>query len=110
MARRKYLCGVPWEECTGSIVKMQNMWASGAASARRGTARVHDSREEAFVCHRNHLLRQGFVQIGPRDFQAPNNGPVRVLTKKSTFGAELRWGKERSRWMTDHPYHVVINC
>lgn len=46
-----------------------------------------------------YLQRQGYERVGPREFAAPDGGPVRVLTKKCRFGARLRPGKEHARFM-----------
>lgn len=84
---RRYLCGVEYSECSGSYVTTPS-----------GPRKAHGSSEEAFKCMAAYLLRQGFTQVGGREFAAPNNGPIRVLTKKSRFGFPLRPGKE-NRWM-----------
>lgn len=98
---RRYLCGVPESECRGSIVSMHKMW--------QGSHRVHSTRSDAFACHVAYLVSIGYERVGSREFQSPNGGPVRVLTKPSRFGAELRWGKEASRWMTKNPAHDIAS-
>lgn len=92
---RRFLCGVPEESCFGSTTLMQKQW--------KGSHKVHISREDAFKCHVRYLLSLGYTRLGAREFAPPNDGPVRVLTRSSRFGSELRWGKEQSRWMTKNP-------
>lgn len=99
---RKYLCGVPQPDCTGGLVKMTNLW--------RGTNKAHSSRRDAFQCHRRYLLSLGYEQVGSREFAAPNGGPIRILTKVSHFGQQLRWGKEHSRWMPPNPFGCITSC
>ena len=60
---------------------------------RSSITRFHHTSEQAFKCHAADLLRQGFKQIGTREFAPPDGGPIRVLTKKSRFGGLLRGGK-----------------
>jgi len=40
-----------------------------------------------------------YEDIGGRCFRPPDGGPIRMLTKKSRFGASLRLGKLGERWM-----------
>jgi hypothetical protein len=55
--------------------------------------RSHATPEEAFACYRAWLLRQGYRQLGGREFLSPE-GTIIVLTKRRRFGAVLRGGKE----------------
>jgi hypothetical protein len=96
----RVLCGVPVLECLGS----------GYITTQALSKKAHASRVEAFRCMRKHLMRQGFTQIGPREFRPPDGGPIRVLTKKARFGGLLRQGKageeggmSSSRFMPDMP-------
>lgn len=82
---RYVACGCPSEECNGAKVLLNNGW--------RGAMKAHTSSEEAFKCHSNWLLKQGFKQCGPREFENPVGGYIRVLSKKSHFGSPLRGGK-----------------
>lgn len=96
MADRKpyvYMCGVPRDKCTGG---QENLNAG-----LQGPRKVHPTSEAAFNCHKNFLISQGYTQVGSRDFSPPDGGPVRVLTKKSKFGARLRNGKEGTRNMSN---------
>jgi hypothetical protein len=96
-----YLCGVPMANCTGGRFVGQNLMPD---SIRHG----HASRDAAFRCHKNYLVKVlGFTQIGQREFASPNNGPIRVLTKKTRFGGRLRLGKEGNRYMYNNASGVV---
>lgn len=98
----RYLCGVPSERCVGSM--------TGASGGLHKGCKMHGSPVEAFKCHAKYLVSQGFAQVGPREFASPNNGPVRVLTKKSRFGARARGGKG-DRFMPEQQVGgVVISC
>lgn len=100
---RLYNCGVPAEACTGSLTTTSKSMGVGI--------RTHGSTEAAFNCQRRNLLKLGYTQIGSRDFAAPNGGPVRVLTKKSRYGGELRSGKEGTRSMPAIRYGgIIISC
>lgn len=52
---------------------------------------------------RSFLLSRGYTQISQREFEPPDGGPVRVLSKKSHYGERLRLGKEGGRHMPDGP-------
>lgn len=82
---RKYLCGVPKGECTGS-----------STEANQGLGKyvmAHSTNEQAFKCYKNYLLRSGYKQVGARDFANPTDGRVLILNRKSKFGAPMRKGK-----------------
>ena len=83
--RKRRLCGVPSPECSGAAMRH--------SPALPADLKSHATPEEAFACHRAWLLRQGYRQIGGREFLSPE-GTVRVLTRKRRFGAVLRGGKE----------------
>ncbi len=85
MAQMAVYCLTPKGHCIGSMRKV----ADGL-----GLRLSHGSHEDAFRCYRRYLLGQGYTQLGPREFAAPDNGPIMVLTKRSRFGARLRKGKE----------------
>lgn len=88
-----YMCGVPRDRCTGT---------SGNVNAGLGgTRKIHSSPQEAFNCHKNHLLGLGYKQLDSRAFSPPDGGEVRVLTKATRFGASLRNGKEGTRNMSN---------
>ncbi len=80
---KKYLCGVPSTECCATHSKTSN----GLKNAK-----LHSSPEDAFKCYKNYLIRDGYTQIGSREF-SKNSGPIMVLTKKSKFGSMVRGGK-----------------
>ncbi len=84
--KMKHACGVPESECLGTYT---------ATNLRN--AKLHATQLEAFKCHAKHLLSQGFVQVGPREFASPKDGPIRVLTKKCRFGAPYRQGKNNDK-------------
>lgn len=80
----KYSCGVPQEYCIGGLAQV--------SSGLKKSGKTHGSPKEAFGCYAKWLLRQGYKQVGPREF-CKDDGPILVLTKKSRFGARLRGGK-----------------
>jgi hypothetical protein len=84
-SRKRRLCGVPVHECRGD---------AGGLSPGLSGLKSHATAEEAFECYRAWLLRQGYRQIGSREFVPPGIGGIVVLTRKSRFGALLRGGKE----------------
>ena len=84
------LCGVPEDKCTGG---------SFNSKQALGTVKAHGSHEQAFKCMVRYLLDQGYERIATRDFRPPDGGPIRMLTRKSRFGARLRRGKEGTRLM-----------
>jgi hypothetical protein len=81
----KYICGVPDSYCIGS--------ATNASNGLRKSHKMHGSPQQAFKCYARYLLGQGYTQVGPREFAAPNGGEIMVLTKKCRFGARCRGGK-----------------
>ena len=81
---QKYLCGVPKDRCCG---------ASWNVNKGLHFNRVHDSPVEAFNCHKRYLLSLGYIQIGSREFKDPQDGFIKVLTKKTNFGTPVRRGK-----------------
>ena len=95
---KRRLCGVPFEECQGEAGKLSPGLSSGL--------KCHATPQDAFECHRAWLLRQGYKQVGGREFESPYTGCIAVLTKKSRFGAVLRGGKE-GRHM---PGHFLGGC
>lgn len=58
----------------------------------RNVSKGHAAPSEAFACHSAWLVSQGFRKIGGREFETPE-GTIRVLTKRSKFGARVRGGK-----------------
>jgi len=89
---RIVMCGTPPEHCTGGKVTTNTFLA-------KSNPRAHRSHEEAYRCYRRYLLKMGYEDIGGRCFRPPDGGPIRMLTKKSRFGASLRLGKLGERWM-----------
>lgn len=81
---RRYLCGVPKDNCTGTGV--------AANQSLHKFQKVHSSPQEAFACHARHLISQGYVKIGSKEFSKPGE-PVRVLTRPGKFGGVMRAGK-----------------
>jgi hypothetical protein len=88
---KRRLCGVPAHECCGSRATL----APGLSELKS-----HATPEQAFECYRAWLLRQGYRQIGSREFETPGQDGIVMLTRKSRFGAMLRGGKE-GRYMSD---------
>lgn len=97
----KHVCGVPDKECSGS---------NGSTSNGLKNVKLHNSPQDAWKCYARWLLRQGYIQVGSREFAAPNNGPITFLTKKSRFGKRVRGGKAE-RFMPEYTTggHIVSN-
>lgn len=109
MNDRKYLCGVPREHCSAPLVA-----ASAMMEGFDKRIKAHGSSEEAFRCMAHYLVNVvGAEQIGSREFRMPDSegGGVRVLTKKSRYGAEVRTGKYPSRYMPGGPHAggIIVN-
>jgi len=90
----RFLCGVNETNCQGGRTAV-------SAGIRTTTEfrKTHSSNIEAFKCMVNNLKQLGYTQVGPREFQEPEDGCILVLTKKSRFGQRLRSGKEANRHM-----------
>lgn len=73
------------------------------AGLRGGVNKAHVSHDAAFDCMRGYLLKTGWTQLDTRAYKPPPGHPagseIRVLTKRSRFGAKLRNGKEGTRNM-----------
>ena len=91
MSTKAYTCGVPELECSG-----------GKKMVGSSMEKLHGGRDEAFKCHVRYLLSQGFTRQGQREFKNPENGRIRVLTKKSRFGQVFYYTKEKTRYMRPH--------
>lgn len=98
--RYKVLCGVPYEHCKGSTLITDQHFSTNAAPS--GANKCHVSHEDAFKCMANYLTSVlGFTRISSREFQNPDNGPIRILTRQSKYGAHLRTGKLQQRYMPE---------
>jgi hypothetical protein len=88
-----FLCGTPDQYCVGG--KLQT-------DQHLGHTKFHSSRMEAFKCHKNYLIKiLGFKQelpdgrkLGARELWTGDS--IRILSKVSKFGGELRRGKSES--------------
>jgi len=90
---RVVMCGTPKEHCSGGQATVNAM-------LRGASPKIHQNHSQAYRCYRNYLIRVlGYEGLGRREFRPPNGGPIRFLTRKSRFGASLRYGKEQARWM-----------
>lgn len=69
MQRRTWMCGTP------------------------GCHNKHNSSGDSFDCHANHLVKIGFKKLSSREYENPDTGAVRILTKRSRFGAFSPPGK-----------------
>lgn len=93
----KIMCGVPTAECRGAVSASTNGMGAGK--------KMHTDHEQAKRCYVAWLLRQGYEQIGSREFRPPktpegeSGGPILVLNKVSKFGSVMRTGKEGNRHM-----------
>ena len=85
----KCLCGVPKERCSG---------AQGQTSNGLKGSKTHSTPQEAFACYRRYLLKDGYIQVGNREF-TKGDGPIVVLTKKSKFGGKMLRGGKSDRQM-----------
>ncbi len=84
---RAYTCGVPTEYCSGNSTHLNAMLSGSKPKA-------HNQPEAAFDCHAKYLMDvEGYTRLSSREFVPKDGGPIRVLTKKSRFGGELRGGK-----------------
>jgi hypothetical protein len=102
---QKVLCGVDRDLCTGGILKASN----GLAKDSIKCSKVHNDPQSAFECMKQSLLRQGFKQVGTKEFLDPRpGGYIRVLTRPSRFGGTLRLGKEHTRWMPKGRYGGIL--
>lgn len=86
------LCGTPDADCVGGKYMTDQQLPRKA----------HASRDEAFRCYTRWLKKEGFERLGPREYRNPENGYVRIITKRTRFGTLLRAGKE-GRYMPDTP-------
>ena len=87
-----FACGVPRINCSGQLAKVSH----GLDNSQIKTHSTHDG---AFACMSAYLIKIGYTRIGGREFSPPDGGPVRVLTKRTRYGAPLRNGKEGNRHM-----------
>jgi len=83
----KVACQTPKKECTGGLTAVNNNLV-GQGSPRK----LHSSSEEAFQCYSSFLLRNGYTQVGSREFRQPDGG-ILMLSKRSRYGAVMRKGK-----------------
>lgn len=80
---RRFLCGVPGDSCTGTLL-----------TVNKDGQRMHATPQEAFACFKMYLIRRGYKQVGAREFAAPESGQITLLTRPSKFGTPLRLGKQ----------------
>lgn len=85
------LCGVPTESCSGGRL----------VTDQRLPKKCHGNHSEAFECMVRYLLGERYERIGPREFRPPDGGPIRVLAKRTRYGARLRTGKLGERFMPE---------
>ncbi len=86
--KKQYICGTPTEYCCGGLAKP-------APALQKTVHKSHTTPEDCFACYSTYLVDVlKYVPVGGREFAPPDGGPIRVLTKKSRFGARLRGGKE----------------
>jgi hypothetical protein len=62
-------------------------------SIKDGHRKAHGNQKDAMRCYKQYLLRQGYKQVGQREFQKDNNH-VLFLPKVGSFGLPLKKGKE----------------
>lgn len=94
----RWLCGVPIQYCQGAATK---------TSSGLRIDKSHSSPHEAFRCMSHYLVSvEGYEQIGGREFRKEGH-PIRVLTKKTRFGARLRTGKNQERMMPENNAVII---
>lgn len=99
----RYLCGVPPDDCRGSAAIL-------SAGFKAKGYKIHNTSTEAFNCMKQHLLKQGYTQVDSRAFSPPGGGPIRVLTKKSRYGAKMRPGKGGRNMPSGRTGGIVTSC
>ena len=67
----KYSCGVPVEECCGTIDPR-----FGGKNSNKKTMTLHSSPQEAALCYKRYRVRHGFVRVGNTWTQG--NGPLEM--------------------------------
>lgn len=97
-SKRAYICGVPPEFCTGSVGVKQK--------AVPEKTKLHGGRDQSFKCKVQFLKRDGWTQIGSREFRKEGL-PILVLTKPSRFGGELKYCSEKTRFMHRGGPHFI---
>jgi hypothetical protein len=73
----RYICTVPKEHCSGKLNKDES-------SKRLKCCTTHSSSREVKRCKAAYLRKQGFIQIGSKEFINPENGYVRVISNKAS--------------------------
>lgn len=95
-------CGVPENECTGSLMQ--------TSQKHQGSKKGHPDGHAARRCFVNYMIRvKGYKRGNKSNELIPPNpdDPVMVLTRVSRFGAKFRKGKER-RMMNERTSGRII--
>ena len=89
----RVLCGTPEDHCFGTkLITDQQLH----------TAKCHMNHSDAFRCYAHYLVHVlGFTRLSSREFQNPDGGPIRILTRQSKFGSKLKTGKLQERFMPE---------
>lgn len=80
----RFLCGVPKDSCVGGFLSTDQKFS---------TNKCHATRVEAMQCMSRYLIQIGYVRLSSREFVNPQNGYIRMLSKRARFGGRLRSGK-----------------
>lgn len=98
------LCGVPKDECTGTLLKEGN--------ANLGSKKAHRTAKDARRCWIKWKQRQGYVREG--NLLIKEGEPALMMTREMKFGLRLRKGKsglkgqKASRYMLDRKARRMV--
>ena len=92
---RKVYCGVPIDECNGSLMTLNAAWTPDGIKNKK-SGKLHGSHEQAFQCYCSFLQRRGYERVAKREFSL-NGGPVLIIDRASRFGSSFRGGKESDK-------------
>jgi len=70
----------------------------GIPDQHKPSGKIHGSPEDAFRCKKQSLIKQGYVQVGAREFKKGDD-PILVIDRRSKFGTPLYWTKEKTRYI-----------
>ncbi len=100
--KKMYFCGTPPNKCCGSLARLSHGMKMGS--------KVHVTAEDAWRCTAAHLVSEGYIPRRNNVFEDPKTGYLRMLGKKSKFGARLRGGKEGRHMSSGHTHGTMISC
>lgn len=89
---RRFICGVPNKDCKGSPSRL--------GPSGLNVSKTHMNENEVYACQGRFLMSKGYKKLSRREYEAPNGGPITVLSKHP---ASLRTGKKDDK-------SAVSNC